>query len=667
MKSVFKVVACWTLSLIALTSCNFSNGTTHKVVFDSNGGSPVKSQKVKHGEKIEKPTDPTRDGYTFNNWTYNEEEWSFIGYVVTEDMTLLANWNANVYTLTLNNSNPEIGNISGAGTYNYDSDVTVVAVPTTGYSFVGWYDSKNSLISNQSIYTFKMGFDLTLTAKWNEGNEYLATLDPNGGILSQTTVIVNYGKVYNFPIPERKGYTFKGWYDDSVMINDTGTWLYTSSKTFIAKWSIVNYTITYNLNGGINNSSNPSTYTVNDNVTFAAPNKQGYEFDGWYKDYNLITNIPVGSTGNIIIEAGWKALMHNLIVTSEDNSKGTVTIVSGTGYTDESITVVAYSAKSCMLAGWFNGNTRVSNLSTYTFKMPHHDYSLVAHFYSWDEQVALGIIPSFGSTMLYGLYPRSCVDDLTLISSLNSLSTPDINGWYLFENTYYAKTTATPFQDNYKFENGTTISYGETYWFKCEPIAWRGLSSNNDGNYYLLSSFLLDVHCFHSPTATRIIDGQTIYPNNYRYSSIRSWLNGDFYNSAFALGDSHIQIATVDNSETTTSVDTYPPKNRYICENTEDKVFLPSLRDYFTPDYGFASSNNGGDKNRECKTTDWSRARGAKLSYDDSPYGFNGAYYTRSPYYRNIDLVSYISYDSCGGNLSCVGDFGTRIGIIIRF
>ena len=65
---------------------------THTVSFNSNNGSAVAPQTVLHGEKASKPADPTRSGYTFDGWYYQGEQWSFIGYVVTENMTLVAHW-----------------------------------------------------------------------------------------------------------------------------------------------------------------------------------------------------------------------------------------------------------------------------------------------------------------------------------------------------------------------------------------------------------------------------------------------------------------------------------------------------------------------------------------------------------------------------------------------
>ena len=58
------------------------------------------------------------------------------------------------------------------------------------------------------------------------------------------------------------------------------------------------YTITYNLNGGTNNSANPTNYNVLYGVTFANPTKKGYTFTGWTIDGATVTGINPGATAN---------------------------------------------------------------------------------------------------------------------------------------------------------------------------------------------------------------------------------------------------------------------------------------------------------------------------------------------------------------------------------
>ena len=63
----------------------------YQVIFNSNGGSSVSPVKVKEGEALAKPEDPTRDGYTFVNWTLDDEEYDFEN-VVTNNLVLKASW-----------------------------------------------------------------------------------------------------------------------------------------------------------------------------------------------------------------------------------------------------------------------------------------------------------------------------------------------------------------------------------------------------------------------------------------------------------------------------------------------------------------------------------------------------------------------------------------------
>lgn len=70
----------------------------YTVTFDAKEGSEVAPQSVKMGGKITKPTDPTREGYTFSGW-YSDAAltaaWDFSTGTVTQSMTLYAKWTKN--------------------------------------------------------------------------------------------------------------------------------------------------------------------------------------------------------------------------------------------------------------------------------------------------------------------------------------------------------------------------------------------------------------------------------------------------------------------------------------------------------------------------------------------------------------------------------------------
>jgi len=72
------------------------------------------------------------------------------------------------------------------------------------------------------------------------------------------------------------------------------------------------YTITYILDGGINNSKNPSIYTSKtETIQLQDATRSGYKFDGWYRDISYtskVTQIAKGSNGNLILYAKWSPL-----------------------------------------------------------------------------------------------------------------------------------------------------------------------------------------------------------------------------------------------------------------------------------------------------------------------------------------------------------------------
>ena len=67
------------------------NNVKYTITFNSDGGSLVQKQVVKKGDKITKPTDPTKEGYNFVSWTYQNKTYDF-SLEVTSDMELKAKW-----------------------------------------------------------------------------------------------------------------------------------------------------------------------------------------------------------------------------------------------------------------------------------------------------------------------------------------------------------------------------------------------------------------------------------------------------------------------------------------------------------------------------------------------------------------------------------------------
>lgn len=226
-----------------------------------------------------------------------------------------------------------------------------------------------------------------------------------------------------------------------------------------------------------------------------------------------------------------------------------------------------------------------------------------------------------GNHVQYGIYPQSVVDSSTLISNLYAYATLLDNGWFKYNGEYYVKHTAVlkDSSDNLNyFHNGQRIISGNEYWFKCEPINWR-IVSVSETSYYLMADNVLDGHSYHHTNDGGYIGNEYVYANNYKYSDMRAWLNGEFFDNAFMLGGSKVLETLLDNSDTSTGYSGNP----FVCEDTLDKVFLPSKSDYSNSSYGFTNDNS-----RIFKATDYAITKG--IFVDSSTQG--GSYWTRSPH-----------------------------------
>ena len=84
-----------------------------------------------------------------------------------------------------------------------------------------------------------------------------------------------------------------------------------SAPGYFSDIDSVEFTITYNLNGGRETVSNPTTYTYSSgNIIIAHPERDGYTFVGWLENDSTTPKsdviITTGSSGNIVLTAVWE-------------------------------------------------------------------------------------------------------------------------------------------------------------------------------------------------------------------------------------------------------------------------------------------------------------------------------------------------------------------------
>ena len=152
-------------------------GAPVTVTFNTDSGSAVAAQTVAIGSVLTKPDDPTREGYTFDDW-YKEEActnaWDYAGDAVSSNTTLYAKWIINQYTVTFDTDG---GSTVDAITQDFGTLVTVPDDPTkTDYSFAGWNTAADGTgIPYSAGATFHLTDDLTLYAQWTAKAVYAVT------------------------------------------------------------------------------------------------------------------------------------------------------------------------------------------------------------------------------------------------------------------------------------------------------------------------------------------------------------------------------------------------------------------------------------------------------------------------------------------------------------
>ena len=109
-----------------------------------------------------------RQHYTFTNWKdANGTVYNSSSSFPTNDIVLYSQWNINQYTVSTQVSPNESGQVSGGGTYDYNSSINLLAIPANGYKFIKW---NNNSVSNP------LGITITTNAT------YIAYFEPNSQI-----------------------------------------------------------------------------------------------------------------------------------------------------------------------------------------------------------------------------------------------------------------------------------------------------------------------------------------------------------------------------------------------------------------------------------------------------------------------------------------------------
>jgi len=308
--------------------------------------------------------DPTRQGHTFGGWYSNaalSAEYDFAA-PVTGDVTLYAKWNVIYYDIIWERNGGTWAGAAPSASAAYD---TVFARPSpdpskTGHTFGGWYGDAG--LTAAYNFSAPVTGDVTLYAKWNV-IYYTISWALNGGTATTTfPVSAAYDTVLTQPNPNpsKTGHTFGGWYSNAGLTAEYDFAPVTGNVALYAKWNVIYYPITWELNGGTWAGAAPSASAAYGAVLpwpIPNPSKSGYVFRGWYANAELTAryNFSLPVTGDITLYARWTG----------ENDARYLAFTADIHWIPQEVNSATYSNDVGHYAGW---------MTTLQTKVSHIDY-----------------------------------------------------------------------------------------------------------------------------------------------------------------------------------------------------------------------------------------------------------------------------------------------------
>ncbi len=330
-----------------------------------------KIEKVEYdyNEAILKPADPEKDGYTFAGWDIEvpanmpaedveiKATWKAVEYKISYDLVGGAIYEGTIYPSKAEKEF-EIGDYyTDGGNLKADivvSDISILSKNSLKYQFKILLNYKEELdayeviaVGENNITAKDLANGQTWTHALTSSNvringqvtvgqiiqmpELSTDMDPfTAKVYNEADLFISSNKqtytieeLVKLPIATKVGYEFAGWYigEDKVEEIAKGS---TGDVSLVAKWNIVEYTISYDLVGGAHVGDPSDSYTVLEEVALGVATKVGYNFLGWYIGENKVEEIAKGSTGNISLVAKWEAIQYQINYDAQGGDLGII-------------------------------------------------------------------------------------------------------------------------------------------------------------------------------------------------------------------------------------------------------------------------------------------------------------------------------------------------------
>ncbi len=485
---------------------------------DVNGGNNLEktSFNLTYGSSYELPV-PTKEGSTFIGWYVDNialtdsngktlSEWR-----IDVAETITAKWQVKRYNVVLKTDANYDVDMSGAGTYEFNSTVTVTAVTQNGYTFIGWYNSDNELISEETKYIFNVKKDIELNAKWTYYTlSTTKNINEAGTITSYREQKVTVGKeiTLNASTSTYAGYTWLGWYNGEELLTKETTYKFempSKNLEYTAKWTYYTLSTTKNIaEAGNATSYSEQKVTVGKEVTLNASTSTyaGYTWLGWYNGEELLTKETTYKfempSKNLEYTAKWT--YYTLNTTKNIDEAGTINSYKNKKVTvGTEIVLTASSNLGYAWHGWYKGESLLTTERIYSFTMPAENIKITALWIIDDPNLSIintavmgkntaniwnisnavdgGVLFKFipETTGVYYLYSKGVLGDDPAIIVYNSSRDTIASFDNLISYDMFLR-------DNREdFEGYVVLTAGETYYLRVS----KGLQATGEIDFYI--------------------------------------------------------------------------------------------------------------------------------------------------------------------------------------
>ncbi len=299
---------------------------------------------------------------------------------------------------------------------------------TTLNEISSFSDAKKQLSVVKAGKAFNQkNYELGIEYIYDIGGTVNVTYDGNGGTPDNKTSIIKKSK-YIGDEASRDGYDFYGWVLTDYNINSKKG-KYNADISLKASWEVIEYNITYDLNGGTQTSKLPTSYTINENVKLpTSVVKMGYTFLGWTEISETANPNPnyvihAGSMGNKHFTACWEAKEYEVFYDADGGeiSKDSDKFTFDSSYALEIPTKVGYD-----FAGWYDEENLILNSGIWKY---NKNINLVAH---WTPRNDTTYIVNHYQENLDGTF--KLLEKQTLAGISDTVVSPDIKMIIGFEN-----------------------------------------------------------------------------------------------------------------------------------------------------------------------------------------------------------------------------------------